>query len=207
MSGGFDPYQNWLAIPPEEQPPHYYRLLGTDPFESTPEVIEAAADRRIADLRSYEVGEHIEAWRRLLDEVAAAKACLLNPTKKAKYDVWLSGLLSPPTSEEVGAPPQQPADEGLDALFKQTAHAPSRIHSAAAKRKHSSKTIVMTAVVVAGCAILVGGLVLTRTGQNGPAQGGRDLSTSDPVAQPQDGNSRTEPSDGSVDSLSRPKMR
>src|SRR5687768_18381170 len=40
----FDPYHKWLAIPPEEQPPHHYRLLGIKLFESDPDVIESAAD-------------------------------------------------------------------------------------------------------------------------------------------------------------------
>ena len=25
---GFDPYRKWLGIPPQEQPPNHYRLLG-----------------------------------------------------------------------------------------------------------------------------------------------------------------------------------
>ena len=33
MSADFDPYYRWLAIPPAEQPAHYYRLLGTQLFE------------------------------------------------------------------------------------------------------------------------------------------------------------------------------
>ena len=28
MSAGFDPLYKWLGIPPDEQPPHHYRLLG-----------------------------------------------------------------------------------------------------------------------------------------------------------------------------------
>ena len=27
MSSAFDAYREWLNIPPEEQPPNYYRLL------------------------------------------------------------------------------------------------------------------------------------------------------------------------------------
>ena len=42
----FDPYHNWLGIPPHEQPPNFYRLLGVVLFESTAEVIEQAADRQ-----------------------------------------------------------------------------------------------------------------------------------------------------------------
>ena len=30
---GFDPYYRWLGIPPEEQPPDHYRLLGVKVFE------------------------------------------------------------------------------------------------------------------------------------------------------------------------------
>ena len=38
----FDPYLNWLGIPPHEQPPNCYRLLGLVLFESNPEVIRQA---------------------------------------------------------------------------------------------------------------------------------------------------------------------
>jgi len=33
MAESFDPYHKWLGIAPKDQPPHYYRLLGIDPFE------------------------------------------------------------------------------------------------------------------------------------------------------------------------------
>ncbi len=29
----FDPYREWLDIPPADQPPNYYRLLGLSLFE------------------------------------------------------------------------------------------------------------------------------------------------------------------------------
>ena len=40
----FDPYHKWLAIPPEEQPPNHYRLLGFPQFEFDADVIEGAAE-------------------------------------------------------------------------------------------------------------------------------------------------------------------
>ncbi len=43
MSAAFDPYHQWLGIPPHEQPPHFYRLLGLQRFESDPIVIGNAA--------------------------------------------------------------------------------------------------------------------------------------------------------------------
>ena len=56
MDQPFDPYHTWLGIPPEEQPPHHYRLLGIKPFEEKPAVIESAADRQMAHLRSFQSG-------------------------------------------------------------------------------------------------------------------------------------------------------
>ena len=43
MSERFDPYYTWLGIPPPQQPPHHYRLLGVELFEGSPDVIERAA--------------------------------------------------------------------------------------------------------------------------------------------------------------------
>ena len=33
VSGDFDPYREWLDIPPADQPPNYYRLLGLSLYE------------------------------------------------------------------------------------------------------------------------------------------------------------------------------
>ena len=37
----FDAYYKWLSIPPDEQPPNHYRLLGVPLLESDLDVIEA----------------------------------------------------------------------------------------------------------------------------------------------------------------------
>src|SRR5437016_4429115 len=42
MPEEFDAYRKWLGIPPEDQPPHHYRLLGIAPFEDDPDVIQNA---------------------------------------------------------------------------------------------------------------------------------------------------------------------
>ena len=46
MPEEFDPYYLWLGIPPEEQPPNHYRLLGLRQFEDNREVISYAVDQR-----------------------------------------------------------------------------------------------------------------------------------------------------------------
>ena len=82
----FDQYHVWLGIPPAEQPPTHYRLLGIAEGESDPEVIDCAADRQMAHIRSFATGKHSAASQRLLNELAAARLCLLNPGSKARYD-------------------------------------------------------------------------------------------------------------------------
>ncbi len=91
---GFDAYYRWLGIPPEDQPPNLYRLLGIPLFEANPDVIEAAADRQMGHLRTYQTGPHSALSQKLLNEVAAARVCLLDPQRKAAYDAELKSQLS-----------------------------------------------------------------------------------------------------------------
>ena len=70
MAEAFDPYYQWLGIPPEQQPADRYRLLGIRPFEDNPEVIDTAADRQTVHLRTFQIGPLAEISERLLSEVA-----------------------------------------------------------------------------------------------------------------------------------------
>ncbi|HEX3999202.1 MAG TPA: hypothetical protein VHX65_11675, partial [Pirellulales bacterium] len=93
MADEFNPYHVWLAIPPEEQPANYYRLLGLRLFETNADVVDSAADRQMAHLRTFQSGKHGELSQRLLNEVAAARVCLLDPKKRAVYDQRLRAKL------------------------------------------------------------------------------------------------------------------
>ena len=73
MSEKFDPYHEWLGIPPDEQPPHYYRLLGIRPLETSSAAIDNAANQRMGHLRTFQAGQHVAESQRLLNEVAAAR--------------------------------------------------------------------------------------------------------------------------------------
>jgi len=86
MNEAFDPYHRWLGIHPKHQPPDLYRLLGAELFEDDPEVIADAAERQMAHVRRYAAGEHGDLSQKILNELAAAKACLLDVTRKAAYD-------------------------------------------------------------------------------------------------------------------------
>lgn len=82
----FDPYYSWLGIPPKDQPPNHYRLLGLEMFESNPTVISNMADQRMTALRNFSLGQHGALSQKLLNEVAAAKICLLSEKTKTEYD-------------------------------------------------------------------------------------------------------------------------
>ena len=86
VSTKFDPYYKWLGIPQTEQPPNYYRLLGVNLFESDCEVIESGANQRMHYLRTFQNGPNNEPSQKLLNEIAAARLCLLNPDRKFEYD-------------------------------------------------------------------------------------------------------------------------
>ncbi len=116
----FDPYRKWLGIPPEEQPPSHYRLLGIGPFESDHDVISNAADRQMVHLRTFQTGKHADLSQKLLNELAAARLCLLDSSQKVAYDGHLrreatsAGPPPPPsaaalaTSLSAMAPPSAP---------------------------------------------------------------------------------------------------
>jgi hypothetical protein len=87
MAAAFDPYQEWLELP--ARPENYYSLLGLATFESDPNVIAHAADGLRSRVRRIRPGAHMAEWQALLDEVAAAKTCLLDAKAKAAYDAQL----------------------------------------------------------------------------------------------------------------------
>jgi hypothetical protein len=90
----FDAYYTWLGIPPEEQPPNHYRLLGIKVFESNREVIQHASDRQMAHLKSFNNSQNAALAQRLLNELSSAALCLLNAERKQLYDQQLK---VPPT--------------------------------------------------------------------------------------------------------------
>ena len=64
-------------------------------------MIRDAADRQMLHVRSYQLGQYSKLSQQVLNELAAARICLLNPDKKAAYDEVLRRRL--------GARPMSPA--------------------------------------------------------------------------------------------------
>lgn len=86
MTELFDPYLRWLAIPPHKQPPNAYRLLGLTDYEPSESVIAFAADQRMAYVKAQAGGPHAAESQQLLNELAQARVCLLDPNRKSIYD-------------------------------------------------------------------------------------------------------------------------
>ena len=97
----FDPYLKWLGIRETSRPINYYRLLGIELFESDAEIISMAADRQMSHIRTYQNGPNGNLSQDILNELAAARRCLIMPNQKQAYDQELRGSLGEPTKEQV----------------------------------------------------------------------------------------------------------
>jgi hypothetical protein len=149
----FDPYHQWLGIPPEEQPPNHYRLLGIQLFEQNREVIQNTADRQMAHLRSFQSGPRAAQSQKLLNEVAAAKLCLLSPDKKAAYDAAWTRPYADASEVAPPMPTEPPAEPSVNIVFGGTPGtlptAPSRRALPASRPRRRSGLLPWLLVFVA----------------------------------------------------------
>jgi uncharacterized protein (TIGR03067 family) len=193
----FDPYHKWLGIPPADQPPNHYRLLGLNLFESDPDVIDVATEQRVAYLRQCATGQHIAESQKLLNEVAAARLCLLSAQKKRDYDQRLRSSLeaaqaavAQSTTFEVSA--TMPWDESTEASPKTAgtlAKKPSRrkqtnrietAQTLATTWKRPAIVIGLLSVVVIGFWLMSGGDDFPRAPNNEGTASTADGAASDP---------------------------
>ncbi|MCA9105563.1 MAG: hypothetical protein KDA83_09070, partial [Planctomycetales bacterium] len=72
-----DSYHRLLGIPPAEQPPSAWRLLGLNAGEKNEQVIRLAMEQRLAFLRTLQQGAVAEISQRLANEVSRAGITLL----------------------------------------------------------------------------------------------------------------------------------
>ncbi|QDT40241.1 Leucine Rich repeats (2 copies) [Gimesia alba] len=118
----FDAYHKWLGIPPEEQPPHYYQLLGISVKERDPEVIETAAQRQRSILEENLHGPHRKAASQLIFEVEEAELTLLSPELREEYDRQVRLVLKKQKRKQSGhnldPDSNRPAGEGSGLLYR-----------------------------------------------------------------------------------------
>src|SRR6516225_2180634 len=120
---GFDPYRKWLGIPADQCPPTYYQILGIAPDEQDAEIIEEAALRQTAHVRTYQAGPHAEDCKKLLGEIALARATLLKPEKRREYDANLrhsgrkNGITTSETVAKKAPPTRRMEQEAVPFTF------------------------------------------------------------------------------------------
>jgi pSer/pThr/pTyr-binding forkhead associated (FHA) protein len=69
--------------------------LGIARFEAEPQVITQSAQRQMAHVKMFAVGAYAQLSQDVLNQLARAKLCLLNPVQKARYDLALrEGLIA-----------------------------------------------------------------------------------------------------------------
>lgn len=108
MSEPFNPYVDWLGLQLHELPPDHYRILGLNRFANDPAAIVKAADQRMRQIRMHQTGPRGKFTQSLLNELASAKLCLLNPESKAAYDAELKSQLAAGGSGPPLPPPTPP---------------------------------------------------------------------------------------------------
>lgn len=89
----FDPYQDWLGIVSQLRPVDHYLLLGLQMYESDARVITLAYETRMKLLKQFQSGPRGQFSQQLITEVGKAKRDLLDPSRKAKYDLDLKQQL------------------------------------------------------------------------------------------------------------------
>src|SRR6266496_1019475 len=162
----FDPYHKWLGIPKDQRPPTHYRLLGIDPGESDAEVIEEAAIRQTAHLRAYQIGAHADDCTRILNEIAKARATLLDPVKRKQYDGQFAAKTPASTAVSAQAPDAAPTP------FDQLDSASGKASLVSVRKPAKSGAALWIGLGVAGvlgiAAIIVVVLIMKR-GADGPS--------------------------------------
>jgi hypothetical protein len=106
MNEAFNPYYAFLGLDQELAGPNYYQLLRLRELEGDASKITAAAEKAMVRVRGQRPGQHAPEWSRLLDEIQAAKACLLDPAQKRAYD---ERLTQGQNGHKAKAPSPQPA--------------------------------------------------------------------------------------------------
>ena len=94
MSKRFDPYLEWLNIPPDRRPPNFYDLLGLRKYESDQQTIQHAARERSLIFEDLYDGPRSQRAKALNKEVLQAFQILSHPARKAAYDSRLRHLES-----------------------------------------------------------------------------------------------------------------
>lgn len=158
-------YHQWFGIPPKDQPPNAYRLLGVELFEPDPLVIEAAGEQRMLLLKTRQYGPHAAQSQRLMNEVSHALRTLLCDKERAKYDADLRFNMSRQSVSDwqEPLPSEEIADDEIEEIQPSSAiSTPLAIRAEAPSRRQQKRQAVNPILpwIGLGSAALVGLIVL-----------------------------------------------
>ena len=212
MAPDFDPYHQWLGIPPKEQPANHYRLLGVTLLETNRDVIAVAANRQMSYLQELASGPDVAEAQKLLSEISQARACLLNAKQKAVYDQQLRSVLPAVETEEPEEEAQQHVavqrpDEARSARPARsrsgTARRPAPRASSPSKQNQNLPLLITVAGVTAVAVAFLIVLLIGGSGKSKKTKAGEKLTGSDPSSDTSrtTGNNFRTKSDGGIPSL------
>jgi hypothetical protein len=154
MNDRFDAYHQWLGIPPDEQPPDFYRLLGLARLESDTQLVATAAQRQVAKIKETASREHLALAQKLVKQIAKARSTLMDPKLRAQYNEQLQRVTRAQPAVQVGTADVQPSDLAAPV---QVAPAPSNIELTTARAASATVRCAGQAQPV----VIKGGLDLT----------------------------------------------
>jgi hypothetical protein len=140
-------------------------LLGVAPDEADAEVIAEAALRQTSHVRSYQTGPHGERCTALLNEIAQARATLLNPGRRKEYDRRLAEARP---AEPDAAPAPAPAPVGDVELVPLTERAAPDLGRWAHAARRTGASAAPLALAYLALLVLGGFLAFRLTGAGQP---------------------------------------
>jgi WD40 repeat protein len=147
-------------------------------------VIESAADRQMAHVRLHQNGPHGEASQRLLNEISAAKVCLLDSQRKAAYDQRLQAPSQiKKATKLIVAKPLEPITAAISKAAPATAPLPAKLVDDTPATKSKAGFYLSLAVVGAALLVVGIGVIIMRargaTTEVAEAETNTDVSTGD----------------------------
>lgn len=146
----FNPYSEWLAIPPSQTPPTHYRLLGLKDHESRAERIDQAARMQTSRLVGMDSPEHEEVRRRILEEIEQARQVLRDADERTHYDRQLRRGMTLPSADIAPMGQPKPTAEPLteEVTDTDTAWTDDPVNVPESDRWPREWTIILTASLV-----------------------------------------------------------
>jgi len=142
MCNEFNQMRSWFEFACSQRPLNHYQLLGLEPFESRPEVIEAAATRITQFLQDLADEPDLAQAEPLRQDVAAAQLCLLGPAKKAAYDAQLRADQDGGDEPQIGTGERADVPEAAPRIKIEATPARSRGKARQAGRRRDSEVFV-----------------------------------------------------------------